>query len=547
MRKGYSLLGEHDQEAIKEYKLALAIDSACTNAWQNIGLYYAKNDSVPTALRIADNALRLCTEDLEDIYRLKANCLADLERYNEALPYYYKALRIEPENTNAIYNLGYSHYMLKKWDSAIHYFTWYVDEGNDNEDKLSDVLFYLGTSYQSRGDGAVSLPYFDRAIALEQFHNYYYNKAHALDELKRYDEAIATLKEGIKNNPNNALLYHKRYQVYRDMKLHDKANADLLKAYSLDNKEADILLDMGNMYENQSDVKKALSFFYQCIAMSKNKAEAYGNIANLYSNNEQMQDSALYYYKQTIKLDPKEAKHFYNFGNYYKKTGDADKAILMYEKAIALNPKLSEPYNNIAVLLIKEDDYLTAKKYILKGLKVAPTDYNLNVKAAAVFQELKQYDTAIIYANKGVELAGNDYNIEELLNIRGISRQILGDYDNALIDYMAMLSKITVQDRKRNPSLLSNIGYCYLENGNNELALQYFKEAVDYKLEVDQLLGLAIVYQKMGKSIKADEALNMAKEEEPLLSKGFAGIKELENQGYFYSKKNKAVLRELLD
>lgn len=547
LRKGFQhFMDREDEEALKEYKLALQIDSACTNAWQNIGLHYAKADSIAKALDITNNALKHCREDLQDLYRLKANCLAGLERYNEALPWYYKALRIEPGNMNAVYNLGYSYYSTQKWDSALYYLLRYENDGNDSEDKLSDVLFYIGTSYYSKGNAEASLPYFDRAIALERFSNYYYNKAQALNSLNRNEEALSVLEDGIHHNPDSATLYHKSYQVHRDLKQWDASRKALLKAASLDKNDPDILLDLGTLYEKENNITQALQCFYRCLSYPKHKAGAAGNIANLYSNNEQMRDSALYYYRQTLVLAPGEAKNYYNFGNYYKKIKEPRKAIAMYEQAIKTDPALSQSYNNIAAIYMEQEEYTKAKPYVRHALILEPEDYILQVKMAKIYQYLKDCDSAVIYANKAIQLAEEGYNKDEPLHVRAICRQMSGDCKNAIYDYMDMLSYLSEQERKQNPSLLSNLAYCYLEEGELDLAHKYFEEAIRANPETDQLLGLSIVQFRQGDTTASKISLKKAIAAEPLLVKGYKGIIEMESQGYFYSQKNKEWLRKIL-
>lgn len=547
LRTGFQHFMDHeDEEALKEYKLALQIDSACTNAWQNIGLHYAKADSITKALEITNKALKHCRQDLQDLYRLKANCLAGLEQYNEAIPYYYKALHVEPDNMNTIYNLGYSYYSTQKWDSALHYLLRYESEANDSEDKLSDVLFYIGTSYYGKNNAEASLPYFDRAITLEPFSNYYYNKAQALSSLNRNEDALATLDEGIRHNPDSAVLYHKSYQVHRDLKQWDASRKALLKAASLNQHDPDILLDLGTLYEKENNITKALQCFYSCLSSPKHKAGASGNIANLYSNNEQMRDSALYYYQQTLLLAPHEAKHYYNFGNFYRKIKEPKKAIAMYEQAIKYDPALSQSYNNIAAIYMEQEEYVKAKKHVLNGLMLEPDDYILNVKMAKIYQYLEHCDSAVLYANKAIQLAGNEYNKDEPLHVRAICRQMAGDSKNAIYDYMDMLSALPEQERKQNPTIISNLAYCYLEEGELDLAYQYFKEAIQSKPETDQLLGLCIVQYQKGDTASSKISLKKAIATEPLLGKGYKGLIELESKGYFYSPKNKEWLRKIL-
>jgi len=68
------------------------------------GGQYLKMFNYEEAITFFDKALELEPNNVEALYQ-KANAFSALEKYNEAIEYYEKVLNIEPENQNAIISL----------------------------------------------------------------------------------------------------------------------------------------------------------------------------------------------------------------------------------------------------------------------------------------------------------------------------------------------------------------------------------------------------------------------------------------------------------
>lgn len=91
-----------------------------------------------------------------------------------------------------------------------------------------------------------------------------------------------------------------------------------------------------------------------------------------------------------------------------------------------------------------------------------------------------------------------------------------------------------------------NMGYLYLEKNDPEEALIWFKKSVhSYSKEMDSQLGLAITCYLLNDDEKALSSFRKAVKLEPDLLEGIAGIDGLKAKGYFYTTKQKKVLRKL--
>ena len=547
LRNGFNFLKlNQTDQAVQQYKKALKIDKSNHNAYYNLGLIYAKTKQFDKAFNVIDEALLKCNDDLGSFYRLKANCLSDLGKYDEALILFFKDLdKNSNDIQNIYYNLGYTYLKLGRFDDSRLYFKKFLEKGSKDDSNYNSALFYVGTCYMHFDDLETAIDYFDLALANSTFYSYYYNKAESLNRLRRNEEALLVINEGIKNNPGKETLYHKRYQIYRDLKEKDKAFEDLKKAYSLNQKDADILLDMGTLYSADNQMDEAINCYKQCIAVNKMATGAYVNLANIHSDNPLTVDSAEFYYKKAIEILPTNGAYYFNFANYYKDISNDDKAIEMYKKALEVSPDLSAAYKNMAILYSRQKNADQAIIYVKEALLIDPTDDGNMSLLASLYFEKEDYQNAVVFATQALRLNKKSFATIETLRMRATSRQILGDYKNALYDYLEILNLYTPEQRVVASETLSNIGYCYLEDDQLQNALKYFTDAVASKSEIDQLIGLFTVQYLLKEKVLFNHTFNNAKEIEPKLKFGFKGVEMLEEDGYFYTEKHKKVLKKI--
>lgn len=218
----------------------------------------------------------------------------------------------------------------------------------------------------------------------------------------------------------------------------------------------------------------------------------------------------------------------------------------MYAKSIELDPALIQAYTNLSIAYSQKKDSKKAIEFITKALELAPDDYSNNAYLATLYYDSQDYKNTIHYATIALRLKSQDNLEYGLLFKRGVSRQITGDYKNALYDYLELIKNFSAKEKAQRSDVYSNIGYCYMEDDQLEASLKYFQEAVSYKPEIDQLIGLFTVQYLLNKKTESNKTIIRAKNVEPKLKAGYAGILKLEKEGYFYTDKHKIVLKKIL-
>jgi tetratricopeptide (TPR) repeat protein len=134
--------------------------------------------------------------DIVETLWVKGNTMCELNKYDEAIECYDKAIELNPNNADAYNNKG-------------------------------TVLSELRNYHQA-------IECYDKAIALSKNDDIiYYNKGNALCELNKYDEAIEYYDKAIELNPNNADAYNnKAYALFKSLR-RKKARESLNRAKNL--------------------------------------------------------------------------------------------------------------------------------------------------------------------------------------------------------------------------------------------------------------------------------------------------------------------------
>ncbi|SEQ05235.1 tetratricopeptide repeat protein [Flavobacterium urocaniciphilum] len=252
-----------------------------------------------------------------------------------------------------------------------------------------DIYYRRGYSKLMIKEYESSIVDFNKALFLNQNHQgSLYNKAVALKEINKRDEAVDCLNKLIELNPNEFNVYLRRGEIFFDKELFDKALSDFLIADKLNPnynhtvnllalthyfkknyKEALIGFNkvvekdelFYKVYENRANVYCALGEYLKAIK-DYDKAIELNPSGDVYNNRAYSKylandlNGALKDYENAILLNPKNEKYFHDRGMIYNKLGKLNEALEDYTKAISINPKLKEAYINRAVVKYKLKD-----------------------------------------------------------------------------------------------------------------------------------------------------------------------------------------------
>jgi len=159
---------------------------------------------------------------------------------------------------------------------------------------------------------------------------------------------------------------------------------------------------------------------------------------------------------------------------------------------------------------------------------------------SASYYFLKQYELAIADISEYISLKPND---PDGYNDRGLCYLVLAKYDDAIAEFNK-----TIRLKPDYASAYADRGYAYMQQGKMEMAIDNFNQC----LKIDEKtfstnMDLAIIYYLKGNLQESKKYLDTAKSLEPRLSKGIDGIAKLEEEGYYWTDKDKETLKKMFD
>src|SRR6202790_465817 len=340
-------------------------------------------------------------------------------------------------------------------------------------------------------------------------------------------EAVKTLQDAVKEDPQFALAYSRL---------------------------AETQSDLGYDADAEQYSRKALELSQQLPMAEKYLVEA--NYARVMKDNKK----ALEAYENLAKTLPGNADVEYDLGSLYLEKGDYDKASAQFSKVLKTDPNNSKPLWKMGVVEIDKDNPQAALKPLNQGLSLAVQVDNQEQKALLLLamgvsyrllnqpeEALRNYQQSIeitrrlglkrILANGLSEMAQVQNTIgkpkealasynEALQIVQGIGmkkeianaligRRVLyetwGDYDKALQDYKDALQIERVADDANSQAIcLNNIGGVYLSKGDTDNALTYLQQSLQLRQNINDpeyvaetLTALGDAYSATGEYDKA--------------------------------------------
>jgi len=206
-------------------------NKAAAEANRNVGEAYLAGGNLMAALRELKKAEsfdpvdHITQYDIGLVYYYR-------ERYDQAIPYFEKAIQLKPDFAPAINGLGNAYSALGHWDKAIEAYQ-----------KIIEDVFYgtphfalsnMALAYYQKKDYARAEKYFLEALKLSpDFVNALGGLATTYMAQGRYEEAVQKLERAVRKEPKLAQLHFELGRAYRGLGDPGKARDEFQRAAQL--------------------------------------------------------------------------------------------------------------------------------------------------------------------------------------------------------------------------------------------------------------------------------------------------------------------------
>ncbi|MDB4336055.1 tetratricopeptide repeat protein [Synechococcus sp. AH-603-M21] len=368
------------------------------------------------------------TKDLGNVWNATKN-------YNEAAKYYQLSIKINPNFTPAINNLG----LIAKQEGNLKLAQQLLEKARRLAPESASYHLNLASIYQLKGDN---------------------------------NQALTSTLKHLELKPNNPEALLSLGCIYKDLGDLDKALIFTLKSIKLKSKNPDALLILGNIYKDLGNLEKALISLLKYIKLKPQHLNTLLNVGNIYQKLGDL-DQAENITLELLKINPNIPEAIFNLGNILRAKGNLSSAINCYEKSVRINPQFSDALLNLGGTYNDLGDFDKALIFTLKSLEIKTDNYIGYLNLGSIYKNLGDFDKALASTLKSIEL--NDNNHAAYLNLGGIYTD-QGELDQALVFILRSL-----EIKADIPEAYSNLGNIYMQKGNLKHAIDYYKKALNLR------------------------------------------------------------------
>ena len=294
--------------------------------------------------------IRLNPEASEAYFNLGLLC-ARSQRDEEAEQFYQKTISIDPRNVGAHNNLGLIFVKQKQEENAEYCYRQAIALNPGNSEAHANLGVLLAGL--KRDDEAEQC--YRKAIALNHDNaEAYSNLGVLLASHKQNDEAEECYRKAIALNPCNAAAYSNLGISLASHKQNDEAEECYRKAIALDPVNSEAYTNLGLVLENQKREEEAEQCQRKAVNLNPGSAEIHSNLANLLANRHGGSLEAEDHYLQAIALSPGSVFPYSNFGVFLTNQKRDNEAEHRFRQALTIDPCYQLARLNLGFLLLSQ-------------------------------------------------------------------------------------------------------------------------------------------------------------------------------------------------
>ena len=444
------------------------------------------------ALNEYKSALRLEPENLEAL-KGAGMCSFNMKDNIGGQKFFQKAVEVDPNDATALYYLASLAILNEKIDDAINYSNRVLELRPDFFDAYK-ILFTIYLKIQ-RFDAIFELnKRFEEQNIVATDDSVHVIVATSYMFQKKYNVALELFKTANKIVPDKVQTLNNIGVCYMSLKKYDEAINAFQKSLEVDDKNPLTHTDMATVLQLKGEFLKALEYYNKALELEPESFMNLLNVANL-SNMLRRYDLAINAYEKMLAMKPELKDIRSTLIGAYVKNGQPDKAINLIDVALKQNPKNVPLLFRKAKIYTDMGDFNAASKIyeqIVTFKKNSPAIYHAY---AILYTKMQDYDKALQNLNKAMGLDENNAAIHKDLGVIYLMRnQVdyakdefdkaikLGDNDNEILkeaaDFYYSISDFAKAEELYKRSLkLENNPYTSLSLGINMIAQNRVDEA----------------------------------------------------------------------
>lgn len=246
--------------------------------------------------------------------------LYDEQKYTDAIAEYQLALKDDPENYFAQYNLAVAYQDAGKPEAALEQYRNILAKGEDANSRINiaGILYARGDvdgAFKELETAADSNPHNPNPLGI--WGDY-------LTRENKLKEAEEKFKAALQREPNHAWNWNRLGLLHARNANHDDAYAALLKSVELDPQEPAFLESLALEYERRDELMEAINLLEAASALQPDRKDMYIRLGDLYKKT-QMYQEALTRYWTALSINDDEPQVHRSLLEIYQRLAENEK------------------------------------------------------------------------------------------------------------------------------------------------------------------------------------------------------------------------------
>ncbi len=394
-------------------------------------------------------------------YIKRAFELKNQECYKQSIEMLYKALAIEPDNTELLYQIGELYYLLLNYPRAIQY----AEKVLEVTPNHIETLTLLKNIYINQNEIASAKDTAEKIYSIDN------SEKNLVDIVKLYGK-LGLFEELSKYMPeiekSDRCLFEYANAYYKSQN-NDKAEQIIEKALSINPDNIDCEILKGKILFDRNEFSKSKEIFLKLSKISE--APEVLNYLGLFAMEDLNFIEAIKYFSKAANTDTKNPLYLNNLGNAYYLNGWYEESVASYKKAICITPDNLDYRYSLAYIYLEHKEYEKAKKEIDYIHEINGKYYNAKViRALLLLHEKRFLEAENILLSNLKEGCDNNFTLCSLAKIESE----LGKYSFA--------EKYMQQVLEREPENLKyqcDLGDIYIKEKKYEKAIEIAKNVLE--------------------------------------------------------------------
>ncbi|XP_029340827.1 tetratricopeptide repeat protein 6 isoform X2 [Mus caroli] len=464
------------QSAMNDLQEAIFQEPLFLNAYWHRHFIYLFQDKVNDALDDL-NFINKYNKNHAEAYLSKAEIFREKKDVTLAILNYSQAIKCRPKDADLYFKRGEMYETTNKvlaiddYSKCIYY-----------NRKRSDALWKRGMFYFENGNWIGAVYDFTSLLKLNPYNSdarTYRGRAYFKRNL--YKQATQDFSAAIHLDPNNWLALYYRACLFRKSSpyraLQDYSVSVLIND-GYDN--LNCFLHRGVLYTQLKLWMLAICDFETVVSLERNATLAYINIGIIYLEHLDNYTEAFWWFTEAIKVDPLYLQSYICRAETYSKLHKLKRAVIELTRAIHLQPDAIHLYIMRGQFLLMMKSYDLAKFTIYQVAEMNKGVIEMSpIQEALIYSFCENHDKAI-HILEGVIASKPDISTYALLAKAQMKAKRIKE---SVRLFKKALELYTFSDKgpvatSVSAECLYNLGLCYMEEGNFQMAFESFTKAV---------------------------------------------------------------------